>query len=75
VRSVVLPSGRKVLLSDTVGFISDLPVQLVEAFQATLEEVVEADFLLVSLFSSSEMNSTNMILTLGETYTGSRIYS
>jgi 50S ribosomal subunit-associated GTPase HflX len=46
VRSVVLPSGRKVLLSDTVGFISDLPVQLVEAFQATLEEVVEADFLL-----------------------------
>jgi len=45
--------------------------QLVEAFQATLEEVVEADFLLVSLFSSSEMNSTNMILTLGETYTSS----
>ncbi|KAJ1388029.1 P-loop containing nucleoside triphosphate hydrolase [Sesbania bispinosa] len=47
-RSAVLPSGRKVLLSDTVGFISDLPVQLVEAFHATLEEVVEAD-LLVSL--------------------------
>ncbi|PON32392.1 GTPase [Parasponia andersonii] len=44
-RSVVLPSGRKVLLSDTVGFISDLPVQLVEAFHATLEEVVEADLL------------------------------
>ncbi|XP_038892869.1 GTP-binding protein At3g49725, chloroplastic isoform X2 [Benincasa hispida] len=44
-RSVFLPSGRKVLLSDTVGFISDLPVQLVEAFHATLEEVVEADLL------------------------------
>ncbi|KAE8649266.1 GTP-binding protein At3g49725, chloroplastic [Cucumis sativus] len=44
-RSVFLPSGRKVVLSDTVGFISDLPVQLVEAFHATLEEVVEADLL------------------------------
>uniref|UniRef100_A0A0A0KVN1 Hflx-type G domain-containing protein n=1 Tax=Cucumis sativus TaxID=3659 RepID=A0A0A0KVN1_CUCSA len=46
-RSVFLPSGRKVVLSDTVGFISDLPVQLVEAFHATLEEVVEADLLVV----------------------------
>ncbi|XP_022945023.1 GTP-binding protein At3g49725, chloroplastic [Cucurbita moschata] len=44
-RSVFLPSGRKVLVSDTVGFISDLPVQLVEAFHATLEDVVEADLL------------------------------
>ncbi|TXG59976.1 hypothetical protein EZV62_014549 [Acer yangbiense] len=44
-KSVVLPSGRKVLLSDTVGFISDLPIQLVDAFRATLEEVVEADLL------------------------------
>ncbi|CAK9184119.1 unnamed protein product [Ilex paraguariensis] len=54
-RSVILPSGRKVLLSDTVGFISDLPVQLVEAFQATLEEVVEAD-LLVHVLDSSAPN-------------------
>ncbi|CAI9111224.1 OLC1v1011397C1 [Oldenlandia corymbosa var. corymbosa] len=52
-RSVCLPSGRKVLLSDTVGFISDLPVQLVEAFKATLEEVVEADLLVHVLDSSS----------------------
>ncbi|KAK8939094.1 GTP-binding protein [Platanthera zijinensis] len=52
-RSVFLPSGRKVLLSDTVGFISDLPVQLVEAFHATLEEVVEADLLLHVLDSSA----------------------
>ncbi|KAG9440669.1 hypothetical protein H6P81_020834 [Aristolochia fimbriata] len=54
-RSVVLPSGKKVLLSDTVGFISDLPVQLVEAFHATLEEVVEAD-LLVHVLDSSAFN-------------------
>ncbi|KAL5707204.1 hypothetical protein ACHQM5_025283 [Ranunculus cassubicifolius] len=52
VRSVILPSGKKVLLSDTVGFISDLPVQLVDAFHATLEEVVEAD-LLVHVIDSS----------------------
>ncbi|KAH1082506.1 hypothetical protein J1N35_022267 [Gossypium stocksii] len=44
-KRVVLPSGRKVLLSDTVGFISDLPVQLVEAFHSTLEEVLEANLL------------------------------
>ncbi|KAF7828590.1 GTP-binding protein [Senna tora] len=54
-RSVILPSGRKVLFSDTVGFISDLPVQLVEAFHATLEEVVEAD-LLVHVVDSSAPN-------------------
>ncbi|KAG8062441.1 hypothetical protein GUJ93_ZPchr0003g16751 [Zizania palustris] len=54
-RSVILPSGRKALLSDTVGFISDLPVQLVEAFHATLEEVVEAD-LLVHVLDSSAPN-------------------
>ena len=42
-REVKLPSGRRVILSDTVGFISDLPTTLVAAFRATLEEVVEAD--------------------------------
>ncbi|KAH6824421.1 GTP-binding protein [Perilla frutescens var. hirtella] len=52
-RSVMLPSGRKVLLSDTVGFISDLPVQLVEAFHATLEVVIEADLLVHVLDSSA----------------------
>jgi GTP-binding protein HflX len=45
-RGVVLPSGRKMILSDTVGFISDLPTQLVAAFRATLEEVLEADLVL-----------------------------
>ena len=45
-RGLKLPSGQEVILSDTVGFISDLPHELVEAFQATLEEVTEADVLL-----------------------------
>ena len=45
-RRVVLPNGRTFVLSDTVGFISDLPTQLVAAFRATLEEVLEADLVL-----------------------------
>ncbi len=45
-RLVRLPAGREVVLSDTVGFISDLPTTLVAAFRATLEEVVEADLIL-----------------------------
>jgi GTPase len=42
-RRLDLPSGRKAILSDTVGFISELPTHLVAAFRATLEEVTEAD--------------------------------
>jgi len=42
-RAVRFPSGRTVILSDTVGFVSDLPHELVAAFRATLEEVLEAD--------------------------------
>jgi GTP-binding protein HflX len=45
-REVRLKSGRRIILSDTVGFISDLPTMLVAAFRATLEEVVEADLIL-----------------------------
>jgi GTP-binding protein HflX len=45
-RGLTLPSGRQVILSDTVGFISDLPTELVAAFRATLEEVAEADLIL-----------------------------
>ena len=45
-REVKLPGGRPAILSDTVGFISDLPHELVEAFRATLEEVKEADVIL-----------------------------
>jgi GTP-binding protein HflX len=46
VRKLVLPHGREVMLSDTVGFVSDLPTDLVAAFRATLEEVVDADVVL-----------------------------
>jgi GTPase len=46
IRSVRLPGGSKAVLSDTVGFISNLPTQLVAAFRATLEEVLEADLIL-----------------------------
>nr|WP_241502702.1 GTPase HflX [Bombella intestini] len=45
-RNLTLPSGRRVILSDTVGFISDLPTELIAAFRATLEEVAEADIIL-----------------------------
>ncbi len=45
-RQLVLPDGRKLLLTDTVGFIRRLPHRLVEAFKATLEETVISDFLL-----------------------------
>mgnify|MGYP003352030211 CR=1 FL=1 len=45
-RRVELPSGRTIILSDTVGFVSDLPHDLVAAFRATLEEVLEADIVL-----------------------------
>ena len=45
-RAIELPHGAKIILSDTVGFISDLPTMLVAAFRATLEEVIEADVIL-----------------------------
>lgn len=45
-RALTLPHGGKAMLSDTVGFISNLPTQLVAAFRATLEEVMEADVIL-----------------------------
>jgi GTP-binding protein HflX len=45
-RAIDLPHGARVILSDTVGFISDLPTMLVAAFRATLEEVIEANLIL-----------------------------
>jgi len=45
-RAVDLPHGVRIILSDTVGFISDLPTMLIAAFRATLEEVIEADVIL-----------------------------
>ncbi|MFP4004519.1 MAG: GTPase HflX [Alphaproteobacteria bacterium] len=53
-RAVTLPAGRTVILSDTVGFISDLPAHLVAAFRATLEEVLEADILVHVRDASAE---------------------
>src|SRR4029077_55640 len=53
VRHVLLPSRRKVLVSDTVGFIRNLPTTLVKAFRATLEEVTEASLLLHVVDASS----------------------
>lgn len=45
-RPLVLPNNQKIILSDTVGFIADLPTALIAAFRATLEEVIEADIIL-----------------------------
>jgi GTP-binding protein HflX len=45
-RAIDLPRGSRAILSDTVGFIADLPTMLVAAFRATLEEVIEADIIL-----------------------------
>lgn len=45
-RRIALPSGEEIIMSDTVGFISDLPTELVAAFRATLEEVLDADLIL-----------------------------
>ncbi len=45
-RAIALPHGNRAIVSDTVGFISDLPTMLVAAFRATLEEVIEADVIL-----------------------------
>jgi GTP-binding protein HflX len=57
-RPLTLPNGMKVLLTDTVGFIRKLPHNLVEAFKATLEEAVLADFLiLVADLSDPEMHA------------------
>ena len=45
-RGITLPGGRRIIVSDTVGFISNLPTELVAAFRATLEEVLDADLIL-----------------------------
>ena len=52
-RRVVLPDGRGILLTDTVGFIRNLPPDLIAAFRATLEETTEADFLIHVVDASS----------------------
>lgn len=69
VRHVTLPSRRRVLLSDTVGFIRNLPTMLVKAFRATLEEVTEAELLLHVVDASSPAaaeHTAHVLETLGE---------
>jgi GTP-binding protein HflX len=69
VRHITLPSRRQVLLSDTVGFIRNLPTTLVKAFRATLEEVVEAELLLHVVDASSPEAAGHMshvLATLAE---------
>jgi GTPase len=66
-RKLTLPHGRLCILSDTVGFISDLPTHLVAAFRATLEEVVEADLILhvrdvSDVDTVAQSNDVNQIL-------------
>jgi GTP-binding protein HflX len=68
-RRLDLPSGRKAILSDTVGFISDLPTHLVAAFRATLEEVTEADIIVHvrdAHHPDSEAQCADVIAVLGD---------
>ncbi len=68
-RAIALPDGKQAILSDTVGFISDLPHQLVAAFRATLEEVLEADLVLHVrdvAHPESERQAENVRAILGE---------
>lgn len=55
-RQIHLPSGFQCLITDTVGFLQDLPTSLIAAFKSTLEEVTEADFLLHVVDTSNEGN-------------------
>jgi GTP-binding protein HflX len=69
VRHVTLPSHRRALMSDTVGFIRNLPTTLVKAFRATLEEVVEAELLLHVVDASSPeaaQQTAHVLATLSE---------
>lgn len=59
-RKMWLPSGREVIVSDTVGFIRDLPHQLIDAFSATLEETVDSD-LLLHVVDANAPNLANQI--------------
>ena len=68
-RGLRLPSGRPIVLSDTVGFIADLPVELIAAFRATLEEVLEADIILHvrdAAHEESEAQKADVLKVLSE---------
>ncbi len=63
VRSIELPDNKEFLLTDTVGFISKLPHQLVKAFRSTLEEVTEADLLVHVVDYSNHMHKNHIKVT------------
>lgn len=63
-RAVKLPGGEEILLSDTVGFVSNLPHTLVEAFKSTLEEALYADFLIIVCDASSPDMIANYTTTV-----------
>ncbi len=65
-RRITLPSGREVLLTDTVGFINNLPTQLIAAFRATLEEIEEAA-LLVHVVDLTHQNAPEQVITVNDT--------
>ncbi|HEV2066878.1 MAG TPA: GTPase HflX, partial [Thermomicrobiales bacterium] len=65
-RRITLPSGRNVLLTDTVGFINNLPTQLIAAFRATLEEISEAT-VLVHVVDATHANASEQIQTVNLT--------
>ncbi len=74
-RQLVLPDGRSLLLTDTVGFIRRLPHRLVEAFKATLEEVVVADFVIHLLDAANpnvEHHFATTLAVLGEIGAGEK---
>ncbi len=74
VRSIVLPSRRRILVSDTVGFIRNLPLDLVKAFRATLEEVTEASLILHVVDASTvdaEHQVTHVLKVLADIGAGS----
>ncbi|HEX7531775.1 MAG TPA: GTPase HflX [Methyloceanibacter sp.] len=67
IRALPLPGGSKAVLSDTVGFISDLPTTLIAAFRATLEEVLQAELILhvrdiADVASASQRDDVNAVL-------------
>ncbi len=81
VRKLKLPNGIEILLTDTVGFIKDLPHQLIDAFKSTLEETVSADLILnVCDISDNQLSehisvTENMLAELGVTAPIIRVYN
>jgi GTP-binding protein HflX len=68
-RGLRLPGGRPIVISDTVGFIADLPIELVAAFRATLEEVLEADIVVHvrdAAHDESEAQKADVLAVLAE---------